>query len=308
MAEYKPATCAYCSADSWCETRANGKPQCRACKVERFFSEILYPPLGFVLIGWQRKVLRDIYGNPDPYTGLRQYRSAYISVGKKNGKSFLIGGLPLYHLLMENEHNPEAYGAAAAKEQAAIVYRAAAQLVQANPALMARLQILPSTKRILRRDGGGFYAVLSADGNVQDGVEPSLLIRDEIHRWKSARAETLRDVLTKGQISRQEPLDIAITTAGAEYESLLWWQEYQHAKRVLEGGPQKNSLYVAIWEADRKRIESDPEYWKSREARVAGNPSHEDNPGGFLKDSALVGELNKALDEPSQKSKYLATT
>jgi phage terminase large subunit-like protein len=254
---------------------------------------------------WQRKVLRGIYGNPDPITGLRRYRSAYISVGKKNGKSFLIGGLPLYHLLMENEHNPEAYGAAAAKDQAAIVYRAAAQLVKANPDLNSRLRILPSTKRILRRDGGGFYAVLSADGDVQDGVEPSLLIRDEIHRWKSARAETLRDVLTKGQISREEPLDIAITTAGAQYESLLWWQEYEHAKKVLDGSLAGNSLFVAIWEADRKRVESDPGYWKSREARVAANPSHEDYPGGFLKDAALVGELNKALDEPSQRSKYI---
>jgi phage terminase large subunit-like protein len=254
---------------------------------------------------WQRKVLRGIYGNPDPNTGLRRYRSAYISVGKKNGKSFLIGGLPLYHLLMENEHNPEAYGAAAAKDQAAIVYRAAMQLVTANKDLGARLRILPSTKRILRRDGGGFYAVLSADGDVQDGIEPSLLIRDEIHRWKSARAETLRDVLTKGQISRTEPLDIAITTAGAEYESLMWWQEYQHAKKVLDGSLATNSLFVAIWEADRKRIENDPEYWKSREARVAANPSHEDHEGGFLKDSALVGELDKALAEPSGKSKYL---
>ena len=79
--------------------------------------------------------------------------------------------------------------------------------------------MLPSTKRIVRRDGGGFYAVLSADGDLQDGIEPSLAIRDEVHRWKTLRAETLHDVITKGQISREEPLDIGITTAGAEYES-----------------------------------------------------------------------------------------
>ena len=303
--EYKPAECGYCREETWCETRANGTPQCRACKVERFFSEILYPPLGYKLMGWQREVLRQIYGNPDAITGLRRYRSAYISVGKKNGKSFLIGGLPLYHLLMEHDRNPEAYGAAAAKDQAAIVYRAAAQLVTANPDLKSLLRIMPSTKRILRKDNGGFYAVLSADGDVQDGLEPSLLIRDEIHRWKSARAETLKDVLTKGQISRTEPLDIAITTAGAEYESLMWWREYSHAKKVQAGAMPTTSLYVAIWEADRERIEKEPDYWTSREARVAANPSHEDYPGGFLRDKALLGELEKAVNEPSQKSKFL---
>ncbi len=51
-------------------------------------------------------------------------------------------------------------------------------------------------------------------------------------------------------------------------------------------------------------MDSDPDYWKSREARVAANPSHEDL-GGFLKDSALVGELEKALADPSERSKYL---
>jgi phage terminase large subunit-like protein len=304
VADYRKETCAYCQGDTWCEIRANGKPQCRACKIERFFARILYPPLGYRLLPWQRKVLRDIYGTVSPEDGRRRYRSGYVSVGKKNGKSFLIGGLPLYHLLMEDERNPEAYGAAAAKDQAGLVFKAAAQLVVANPELQARLQVVPSSKRIVRRDGAGFYAVLSADGDLQDGIEPSLAIRDEVHRWKTLRAETLRDVLVKGQISREEPLDIGITTAGAEYESQLWWREYQQAKKVLDGSIRSDTFYAAIWEADGKRIENDPEYWKSLEARIAANPSHEDL-GGFLKDSAIVVELEKALAEPSERSKYL---
>ena len=304
MADYRPETCAYCDAETWCEIRANGRPQCRACKVERFYAEILYPPLGYRLMGWQRQVLRDLYGTVQPEDGSRRYRSAYVSVGKKNGKSFLIGGLPIYHLLMENERNPEAYGAAAAKDQAGLVFKAAAQLVSANPDLQARLKVLPSTKRILRRDGAGFYAVLSADGDVQDGIEPSLSIRDEVHRWKSARAETLLDVMTKGQISREQPLDLAITTAGAEYESPLWWREYSYAKQVLDGSLQSDRFYAAVWEADAKRLEEEPNYWKLREARVAANPSHEDL-GGFLKDSAIKAELEKAIAEPSMRSKYL---
>jgi hypothetical protein len=81
--DYRPERCAYCENDTWCEIRANGKPQCRACKVERFFSEILYPPLGYRLLDWQKKVLRDIYGTVWPEDGRRRYRSAYISVSKR---------------------------------------------------------------------------------------------------------------------------------------------------------------------------------------------------------------------------------
>ena len=127
MADYRPETCAYCQTDTWCEIRANGEPQCRACKVEAFYTEVLYPPLGYQLLAWQRKVLRDIYGTVAPEDGRRRYRHGYISVAKQNGKSFLFGGLPIYHLLMEAERNPEAYGCAAAKDQTAIVFKAAAR-------------------------------------------------------------------------------------------------------------------------------------------------------------------------------------
>jgi phage terminase large subunit-like protein len=70
--------------------------------------------------------LRDLYGTVDRENGIRKYRRSFSSVGKQNGKSFLLGGLPIYHLLMEAELQPEAYGVASARDQAAIVYKAAA--------------------------------------------------------------------------------------------------------------------------------------------------------------------------------------
>jgi phage terminase large subunit-like protein len=98
---YRPEQCSYCRGETWCEIRSNGRPQCRACKVERFYTQILYPPLGYQLMPWQRKVLRDLYGTVLREDGSRQYRHGYISVAKQNGKSFLFGGLPIYHLLVE---------------------------------------------------------------------------------------------------------------------------------------------------------------------------------------------------------------
>lgn len=306
--DYRPGLeCDFCGAKTWTERRIdrNGvkRRQCRACKVEKFFANVLYKSLGFEIPVWSAKCLRDLYGTLQE-DGLRRYRTAYISVAKQNGKSFMIGGLPIYHILMEDEINAEVVGGAAAKDQAEIVFKASSTLINANPSLVAKLKIIPSTKRILEREGPGIYKVISADGDVQDGQRPSLLIRDEIHRWKTARHETVKDVLTKGQISRDEPLDIQITTAGAEYECQLWWKEYEHAKRVLDDPTIDPGYYAAIYEADPLRIENDPEYWKSREARIAANPSHQDL-GGHLKDSAICVELAKALRDPTERSKYL---
>jgi phage terminase large subunit-like protein len=304
VALYRPDTCAWCQADTWCIPRANGKPQCKACEVELYYSAFLYPPLGLKVTGWARKILRELFGTLNEEDGTRQYERAYISAAKQNGKSFLTAGLPIYHIHMHPEISPEAYGSAAAKEQAGIIFKAASQLVNANPALLSVLKIIPSSKRIIRKDLAGFYQVLSADGDVQDGIRPSLNLRDEVHRWRGAKAETLHDVTTRGQVSRTEPLDIGITTAGAEYESPLWAREYEAAKKVESGAVPVKNFYVAIFEADRKRIDKDPEYWKSREARVVANPSHEDN-GGFLKDRAIARFLDDALTDPSQKPAYL---
>jgi phage terminase large subunit-like protein len=264
---------------------------------------VLYPPLGYSLQEWQRKILRKLYGTVETATGLRQFRRGYFSVAKKNGKSFLVGGLPIYHLLMEDEWRPEAYGAAAAKEQAGIVFKAAAELVRVNPDLLSRLRIVESKKRIVKRDGNGFYVVLSADGDNADGIEPSLLITDEIHRFKTAKAMTLYDVTTKGMLSRREPLGVEISTAGEEYESPLWVETHEYARRVLEGIQRSDRFYPEIWSADEKRLQSEPDYWKSREARVAANPSHEDL-GGFLRDEAIVEEMEKAIANPSKRPAY----
>lgn len=313
MSNYQINTCAYCGSQTWCETRAtNGKFQCRACKVERFFERVLYPPLGYKLQIWQRKILRDLYGTLRE-NGLRRYRRSYVSVGKQNGKSFLLGGLPIYHLLMESESHPEAYGVASAKDQAGIVFNAASRIVNANSTLRARLKVLESTKRIIRRDGGGVYAVLSADGDVQDGKRPSLLLFDELHRFTRKKAETVRTVLLKGMISRApvidgmetgEPLMIQTTTSGDEQECPLWHREYEYAQHVLDGSIDDPSYYAAIWQADPKRIETDEDYWKSREARVAANPSHEDN-GGFLSDAAIEGEMQEACRRPEKQGDFI---
>lgn len=313
MSEYRPNTCAYCQSDTWCETRSNGKPQCRGCKIERFFEEVLYPPLGHKLQGWTRKVLRDLYGTVRPATGLRQYRDGYVSTGKQNGKSYLIGGLPIYHLVMEDELEPEAYGVASARDQAGIVFKAAAQLVRANPDLQSLLKVLDSVKRIVRRDGGGIYTVLSADGGVQDGKRPSLLLIDELHRFTRKKAETVLTVLKKGMISRApvidgvetgEPLMIKTTTSGDEFECPLWFSEYQYAQHVRDGSIEDDKYYSAIYQADPLRIDNEPDYWQSREARVSANPSHQDR-GGFLADSELEKDMKEAIMRPEKYSDYI---
>jgi phage terminase large subunit-like protein len=297
---YKPEQCGYCGDLTWCEKRSDDSWQCRACKAETFFAW-MYAHIRKTLLPWQITDIRAIFGAVDPATGSRRYRKAYDEKPKKNGKTFLVGGCPIYHLVAEDtiEERPEAYGAAATVSQASLVFKSAAALIDANPALRNLLRVYPSSKKIVLRDGRGFYQVLSSDGNGADGIEPSLALIDEVHRWTTAKAQTLWDVIWKGMISRPEPLGIETTTAGDEDESLIWNQERDLVESIISGETIAPNFYVSLSRADDRRDKADPDYWKSREARVEANPSHEDN-GGFLKDAAIVEELNAALKKGSQ--------
>ena len=56
----------------------------------------------FWLLPWQEQIIRDIFGIVDK-DGHRQFRTAYVEIGKKNGKSELAAAVALYLLYGDNE-------------------------------------------------------------------------------------------------------------------------------------------------------------------------------------------------------------
>ena len=56
----------------------------------------------FHLMPWQEQIIRDIFGIVDA-DGYRQFRTAYVEVGKKNGKSELAAAIALYLLFADGE-------------------------------------------------------------------------------------------------------------------------------------------------------------------------------------------------------------
>src|ERR1051326_1691127 len=191
----------------------------------RFFEGLLTHTKGrfahkpFNLFPWQETIIRDIFGTILP-DGLRQYRTALIEIPKKNGKSELAAGVALYGLFADGEAGAEIYSAAATRDQASLVFKVAAQMVRNCPYLNDQCKIIDSTKTIyLKDDPGSFYKAISADAGTQDGVNPHMVIFDELHR------QTKRDlysILKYGMATRQQPLMFEITTAGVEGESPVW--------------------------------------------------------------------------------------
>src|SRR5262249_46463217 len=139
----------------------------------------------------------------------------YLEVPKKAGKTEWAAGVILLLFLLEQTPGCQIYGAAAATRQAQNVYRAAVKMVEQSPELMDRWKILRSTNRIVKRnDPESFYAAIAGDGDLGDGVNPTAVVADEVHRWRTRKQIENWDVLSNGGITRKQSLTIAITTAG----------------------------------------------------------------------------------------------
>ncbi|MFR8035552.1 MAG: terminase large subunit domain-containing protein, partial [Lachnospiraceae bacterium] len=91
----------------------------------------------FELIDWQEQIVRDLFGTIKE-NGYRQFNQAYIEIPKKQGKSELAAAVALLLTCGDGEERAEVYGCASDRQQAAIVFDVAADMVRMCPALSKR--------------------------------------------------------------------------------------------------------------------------------------------------------------------------
>ena len=129
----------------------------------------------FWLLPWQERIIRDLFGIVRE-DGTRQFRTAYIEIPKKQGKSELAAAIALYLLYADNEPSAEVFSAAADRQQASIVYDVGKRMVEMTPALMKRSKIMGATKRIVNYGNAGYYQVVSAEVGGKHGYSLPLII------------------------------------------------------------------------------------------------------------------------------------
>lgn len=217
----------------------------------------------FWLLPWQEQLIRDIFGIVKP-DGYRQFRTAFVEICKKVGKSELAAAIALYLLYADNEPSAEVYGAAADRQQASIVFDVAKQMVEMSPALMKRSKLMGATKRIVNYGNSGYYQVLSAEVGGKHGFSVSGLVFDEIHTQPNRQ---LYDVLTKGSSdARQNPLHFIITTAGTDRHSIAY-ELHTKAVDILEGRRVDPTFYPVVYGL------KDDEDWEDEANWFKVNPS-----------------------------------
>jgi len=240
------------------------------------------------LSDWQaNEIIRPLFGWKRA-DGTRKYRTAYIQIPRKAGKSTLSAGIALYMLLADKEPGAEVYSAAADRDQAAIVFEMARGMVDASEPLRKRTQgfkrslVVPST--------ASSYKVLSADAYTKHGLNAHAIIFDELHAQPDRE---LWDVLTTSTGARRQPLTIAITTAGYDRHSLCY-EVYDYAVKVRDGILDDESFLPVIYEAS---LEDD---WKAPATWRKAHPGL----GVSVREEYFEQECAKAAQLPSYENTF----
>jgi phage terminase large subunit-like protein len=167
------------------------------------------------LLPGQRRFIEAVYGRVAP-DGRRQIRIAIKSEPRGGGKTGLLAGLALCHLLgPESEVRGEVYSAAYNKLQSALLFAEMKAIIEATPDFAARCNVQRHSKTIevLEGDGAGsLYESLSADDKRAHGLSPSFWVYDEFAQAPNA---DLLDNLRTAMGKRSESLGVIISTQAA---------------------------------------------------------------------------------------------
>jgi phage terminase large subunit-like protein len=264
----------------------------RGEKVIRFVENACLVPEGkdvgkpIRLAEFQRKFILDTYDNP------HGTRRAYLSVGRKNGKTALIACLLLAHLVgPEARLNAQIVSGALSRDQAALVFNLAAKMVQLSPELSKRIRIVPSGKRLIGLQWNTEYKALAAEGKTAHGLSPVLAILDEIGQVRGPQNDFV-DAITTSQGAHENPLLIVISTQAPTDADLMsvWLDDAMRAEDP--------SIVCHLYAAPDDCELDDREAWR------AANPAL----GLFRSEQDVEEQAKQAARMPSTENTFRVLT
>jgi phage terminase large subunit-like protein len=221
------------------------RPDCASYAIE--FFRYLHHSKGewagrpFVLSPWQAFCVGSVFGWLRKKDGLRRFRVVYEEIPRKNGKSSKLAGVGVYGLVADREPGAEIYAAATKKDQARIIFGEAQRMVRSSPELRGRVGIYKLNLSV--DNTASKFEPLSSDERTLDGLNPSMVLVDELHKHRN---RALFDVMDTALGARRQPLMWIITTAGDDDPETVYASENDYAIKVLEGVVEDDTYFCYI--------------------------------------------------------------
>ncbi len=241
------------------------------------------------LAPWQQFIVGSVFGWKRA-DGTRRFRTVYEEVPRKNGKSTKLSAIGLLGLVADGETGAEVYSTATKLDQAKIIFNEARRMVLSSPELRRKLQVFKSV--LTCEDTFSKFEPLGADSETLDGLNPHVVLVDELHRH---RTRDLFDVLDTALGAREQPLIWIITTAGDDNPESVYAQENAYATQVLDDLVEDDDYFAIIFTIDEGDRWDDPETWKK------ANPGY----GISVRPDDLERQARKARKSPAARAAFL---
>lgn len=241
----------------------------KSCK----FIELLPSTDGrpLTLLYFQRWLICELTGWREKETGNRRYNRAFISMSRKNGKTYLVSSLGALTLIMENEpaEARQVYFTANSAKQARLGYNMLKNSLKSAgkkyPSLRKQVKVLQS--QITHLPSHSTAMPLATNTSSLDGLAPTLGVLDE---FALAKNMDVMNVLKSGMANQKNGLLSIISTAGLNPNCVMK-EEYDMLSDVLEEKTSMDRYFIAIWELDSDEEIHDESTW------IKANPIFEHN-------------------------------
>ncbi len=250
-----------------------------AARKLEFFPELLSHVKGelagrpFELEIWQKAVVANLFGWKRIVKGERannrRYRTAFVYVPRKNGKTALVAGILLSVLFGDGEPGAEVYCAAADRDQASLLFDQSRGMVLNNSALEKLVRIYATSKAIVF--GSSSFKAISSEANTKHGYNSHAVAIDELHAHKDGE---LVEVLTTSTGARRQPIVIYLTTADYDRPSVCN-ETYDYARKVRDGVIDDSAFLPVIYEAMPEDDWKSPAVWAKANPNLGVSVSHE---------------------------------
>ncbi|WP_436792659.1 terminase large subunit domain-containing protein [Actinospongicola halichondriae] len=221
--------------------------------------QVMSDVFGIELYDWQKQVIADLGGQERP-------RTAYVQVPRKNGKTLLAAALVLTELiLLPGRH---IYGISDSERNLnSVLVRELRSLITGSE--LARNALYVSKAGIENPANGSFFEVRPGRYEATQGINPHLVIADELHLLK----EQVWYGMAMAGAARDDALLFGITTPGYDLTSVA----HDLYLQAQTADPETSDTYSVIHEAPPGSDVDDCSTWE------IANPAYSDSFGEAMK-------------------------
>lgn len=255
----------------------------------------------FNLEAFQRFIVGSLFGWMGS-DGFRRFRTAYVEIGKGNGKSPLAGGIGLKGLVADDEEGAEIYSAAVTRDQAKIVFSDAEKMVEKSDPLARRIEQHVNNLMVLSTNS--FFRPVSSEARGLDGKRVHMALIDELHEHPSS---AVVDKMRAGTKGRRQALIFEITNSGYDRQTVCY-HHHDYSLRILSGAEQNDSWFAYVCQLDvcdkcRSEGKTMPacekcDQWTDEKVWLKANP----NLGVSITLKYLREQVREALGMPSKQN------